>query len=116
MHNSAAFLAAADDGEIGFQNLFQLLGVAGGFIRFRERLVNPVQRLAHGDGGFFRQPVINPALGLARQNQMRAVQNGKMFGDGGRRKTKQLGDLADAQFAAPEGKQDARPAGDRRDR
>ena len=109
-HKSAAFLPAADDGKVGLQNLFQLFRVGGGFIRPGERFVNPVQRLAHGDGrGLVRQPVINPALRLARKNQTGVMQDGKVLGDRGRREAEQLGDLADAQFAAPEREENPHP-------
>ncbi len=92
------------------QNLLQLLRVGGGFIRLGQRFVDPVQRLAHGDGrGFVRQPVINPPLRLARQNQPGVVQDGKVLGNGGGREAEQFGDLADAQFAAPEREENPHP-------
>jgi hypothetical protein len=37
------------------------------------------------------------------------VQNGKVLGDRGRREAEQLGDLADAQFAAPERQENPHP-------
>jgi hypothetical protein len=100
---SPTALSATDFFNVHLQNFAQPLGVGFGLGGFGERLMHPIQRLAdrrrHGRVG---QTVMHPALGFAGLNQTRVMEDGEVLGHGGRRKAEQLGDLADAQFPAPE--------------
>src|ERR1017187_124467 len=81
---NSTFLSSADFGQVHFHNPFQPLRIGERLVSFGERLVNPVQRFTDSRrDGFVRQPVINPAFRLARQNQTRLVEDGEVFGHGG---------------------------------